>query len=425
LKNLNSHIIRTQAVEIHFENLNDAIGLQDRVASVFYEKMQPAMEKLFDEIAGEKVLVRLDRLEINCGIFSGKNWEDIWVENLLQKLKSELLVAHRNSEPSNSEMAAQSFLFFLEHGHFQWNNRLDSITQLEKLIVINEVIIFQLKKLIQRSSKAAERLAYQFSEGFREKIIRAFATDNMEIEEIVAKVLKQKFDSTIDRRTIDAAILKSLADENRKKDLVLLFADIGSTKDKDVNFLIQELLETKIETRGELISHEKSSEAIYISNSGLILLHPFFTELFEDFQLLKDNQWIDVSTQQQAAMIMQYLVTGTDAINEFDLMLNKLLCGLEISDIFGSVKELSNEVKSECDNLLLQVIKHWSVLRNTGIDAFRETFFMRNGKLSKVDNGWLLQVEQKGTDILLSRLPWGIGVIKTFWMKELLNVDWT
>jgi hypothetical protein len=425
LKNLNSHIIRTQSVEIHFENLDDAIGLQDRVADVFYEKLQPAIEKLFDEIAGENVLVRLDRLEIDCGVISGKNWEDVWVENLIQKLKSELLAAHRKSEVSNSELAAQSFLFFLEHGHFQWNNRLDSISQLEKLIVINEDFIVQLKKLIQLSPKTAERLVYQFSEEFRNKIIRAFAAHSPEVREILSKLQKHKIFAQIDRTIMDALILMSLTTENRKKDLVQLFADIGSAKDNDVNFLIQKLLETKIESGKEIVSQEKSSEAIYISNSGLILLHPFFTELFEDFQLLKDNQWIDVRSQQQAAMIMQYLVTGTDAIDEFDLALNKILCGLEISDIIGSVEELSNEVKSECDNLLLQVIKHWSVLRNTGIDAFRETFLMRNGKLSKVDNGWLLQVEQKGTDILLSHLPWGIGVIKTSWMEGLLYVEWT
>jgi len=41
----NSHIIRTQSIDIHFENLDGAIGLQDRVAEVFYEKLQPAMEK--------------------------------------------------------------------------------------------------------------------------------------------------------------------------------------------------------------------------------------------------------------------------------------------------------------------------------------------------------------------------------------------
>jgi hypothetical protein len=48
----------------------------------------------------------------------------------------------------------------------------------------------------------------------------------------------------------------------------------------------------------------------------------------------------------------------------------------------------------------------------------------RAGKLSRVDDGWLLQIEQKGVDVLLSYLPWGIGLIKLPWMTELLYVEW-
>jgi hypothetical protein len=425
LKNPGSHIIRTQEIEIHFENLDEAIGLQDRVADVFYNQLQPAMEKLFDEIAGDNQIVKLDRLEIDCGTISNKNWEAEWVENCLRNLRSELLAAHRKSEINTTEQAAQSFLFFLENGHFQWNNRLDSISQLEQRILIHEEIILQLKKLFKRSTKAAERLAFQFSENFRNKIIRAFAADNPGVGERVSKLLNHKYDAKLDRKIIDATILKILSVDNSKNVLDQLYTTVNSKAENDINLIIKELLETRIDTEKEIIKHDKSSEDIFISNAGLILLHPFFSELFEDIQLIKDNQWVDLPSQQKAAMIMQYLVIGSDEINEFDLALNKLLCGMEISDIINSMEELSEEVKSECDNLLLQVIKHWSVLKNTGIDAFRETFLMRDGKLSKTYNGWLLQVEQKGTDILLSHLPWGIGVIKTPWMKELIYVDWT
>jgi hypothetical protein len=48
----------------------------------------------------------------------------------------------------------------------------------------------------------------------------------------------------------------------------------------------------------------------------------------------------------------------------------------------------------------------------------------RNGKLSVVDDGWLMQVEQKAIDVLLNHLPWGIGIIKLPWMNEILYVEW-
>jgi hypothetical protein len=36
----------------------------------------------------------------------------------------------------------------------------------------------------------------------------------------------------------------------------------------------------------------------------------------------------------------------------------------------------------------------------------------------------MLQVEQKAVDVLLNTLPWGIGVIKLPWMKEILHTEW-
>jgi len=35
-----------------------------------------------------------------------------------------------------------------------------------------------------------------------------------------------------------------------------------------------------------------------------------------------------------------------------------------------------------------------------------------------------LWVEQKGVDILMAQIPWGIGMIKTPWMKRFLECHW-
>jgi hypothetical protein len=49
----------------------------------------------------------------------------------------------------------------------------------------------------------------------------------------------------------------------------------------------------------------------------------------------------------------------------------------------------------------------------------------RQGKLLQKDADWLLQVEQKSYDMVLSSLPWSIGIIKNAWMKDMLWVEWT
>ena len=86
---------------------------------------------------------------------------------------------------------------------------------------------------------------------------------------------------------------------------------------------------------------------------------------------------------------------------------------------------LKKKEKKEADALLKAVIKHWGALGNASIEALREGFFNRDGKLSTTDKGQLLQIEQRTEDILLSRLPWSIGMIKLHWMQEMLFVEWT
>jgi hypothetical protein len=104
--------------------------------------------------------------------------------------------------------------------------------------------------------------------------------------------------------------------------------------------------------------------------------------------------------------------------------LNKILCGLLPEEALQIQEPLSVEMKEECEHLIEAVIQNWPALKNTGVDAFRETFLLRFGKLTQVDNGWLLQVEQKAVDVLLSRLPWGIGTIRLPWMDKILYTEW-
>ena len=122
---------------------------------------------------------------------------------------------------------------------------------------------------------------------------------------------------------------------------------------------------------------------------------------------------------------MQFLVTGKDETEEFDLVLSKILCGIGIDEVVPTTILPYEETKTECDALLMEVVKYWAVLKNTSIGGLREGFLQRNGKLLRVDDGWLLRVEQKATDVLLNHLPWGIGIIKLPWMNEMLFIEWT
>ena len=74
--------------------------------------------------------------------------------------------------------------------------------------------------------------------------------------------------------------------------------------------------------------------------------------------------------------------------------------------------------------MLQAVIDNWTIMKGNSPDALREGFFQREGKLSKKGNGWNLQVEKKTIDILLNKLPWGLGLVRLPWLEELIFVEW-
>jgi hypothetical protein len=41
-----------------------------------------------------------------------------------------------------------------------------------------------------------------------------------------------------------------------------------------------------------------------------------------------------------------------------------------------------------------------------------------------VDSGWLLTIERHAQDVLLARLPWGLGVVAPPWLSERIFVHW-
>ena len=74
--------------------------------------------------------------------------------------------------------------------------------------------------------------------------------------------------------------------------------------------------------------------------------------------------------------------------------------------------------------MLTNMILNWPILKNTSIDGLQSSFFHREGKLRKEEQGWKLIVEQKSYDMLLDHLSYSIAIIKLPWMEEILKVDW-
>jgi hypothetical protein len=162
-------------------------------------------------------------------------------------------------------------------------------------------------------------------------------------------------------------------------------------------------------------------EGIFIDNAGAVIFAAFIPALFRKLELEKNGA---IQNPDLAAMIIQYCVSGHSKITEYELVLPKILCGIDIElPVKTNIRITDNQMK-EVDEMLLALIEHWSVLKDTSIDGLRESFFKRSGKLSMTDNEWLLQVAQRPYDMLLQQLPWSISMIKLPWMTNLIKTEW-
>jgi hypothetical protein len=165
-------------------------------------------------------------------------------------------------------------------------------------------------------------------------------------------------------------------------------------------------------------------EKIFISSAGLVLLHPFLPQLFRICGLLDEQYFKDADAQTTAIYLLNYLATGESRSPEHELLLPKLLCGMSWEDRLEPVEPPDEILQAAGEELLVEVIKHWTALRNTSANGLREAFLKRSGRLEFRDNGWQLLVEEKAQDVLLGRLPWGISIIKYPWMTGMLSVTW-
>lgn len=169
------------------------------------------------------------------------------------------------------------------------------------------------------------------------------------------------------------------------------------------------------------------SEGFHIPNAGLVLVAPYLPLLFDrlDWHLPRPTGEGRVPGDQASALTLShYLATGRDDPSEFELVLAKVLCGMEPEESFDGPVVLDARAREEADQLLESVLGHWGALKDTSIDGLREAFLRRPGKLSLRDGFWRLQVEQKPWDMLLEQLPWSLQFVKLPWMARTLKTEW-
>jgi hypothetical protein len=166
------------------------------------------------------------------------------------------------------------------------------------------------------------------------------------------------------------------------------------------------------------------SEEIYVHNAGLVLLWPYLARFFENLGLLANYQFVNEAANERAIQLLHYLGSSNGEAPEYELMLNKILCGIDPEAPIQPFFTINETEIVECESLLQSVIKLWPVLKNVTIAGLRSMFLKREGIISIRDGHWLLRIEEQAHDVLLDKMPWGINTVKLPWMPELLFVEW-
>lgn len=164
---------------------------------------------------------------------------------------------------------------------------------------------------------------------------------------------------------------------------------------------------------------------LYVHNAGLVLMNPYLSRLFSMLQYTEQGQFKNDEAIARAVHLLEYAATArSKGVEEHELVLNKVICGLTPEHPMMVDIELAEHEKSTVDGLLKAMIANWEALKNTSIDGLRGSFLIRDGRLGKDQFGWTLAVEKKGYDVLLDRIPWNISTLKYTWMELPILVQW-
>ena len=160
------HIIHSLRYEVQFED-SLASNQQDALSRAHYDYALSHLSEVFDSLSTSDKYIHINRLELDLGIISRKNWQTTFTEQLgkqlTKKLGNEIIRERSNSGPSVNgsenhevddisllsieEREEDIFFFFLQNGYLKWTARKD------QSISINDIF----EKIIGHKSENFEK----------------------------------------------------------------------------------------------------------------------------------------------------------------------------------------------------------------------------------------------------------------------------
>ncbi|WP_431214067.1 contractile injection system tape measure protein [Puia sp. P3] len=134
------HIIRRQLLELTLDGRQPPFDLQNRLSDQYYQTLLPVLEKWFDQLAGDEEVLFIDRLVLDLGEFSRRDFDDrLLKQRLIEQLSSpditrtigvEALSAGQGSAPAGGggvqrrsarHNAFEQWIWYMEKGYLPWS----------------------------------------------------------------------------------------------------------------------------------------------------------------------------------------------------------------------------------------------------------------------------------------------------------------
>jgi hypothetical protein len=482
------HIIHRLIVEVETtsEALGKQVG--DEIPRLIKYDILPKLERLFDQWDLSTDSFSIRELKVDLGVVEHSRLGDELESRLMMTMNQQIEKLKEQSweftgilgkddslgvEPGEEleieasvtiitvkDKIIRAFLYFLEHGNRDWDFPEGVIFDRDLLPAVREsgpLVKQRLSAVFRENQQAIDRLCLQFDADFIREMVkilivpdrfreidsweeffrkkwtkapegpdhfpvfwRSIARLILVNQEIAVSSLKSFLYQYLPLHTSDHPVSSEIIDQYQAWQK-------SSPVDQQGFQPVSVQTEKQSETIAEPIKatpDQSDEEAIFVQNAGLILVHPYLESFFSEFDLLEQGDFRDRQACETAVHLLHYLAAKEVFAPEYDLVFEKYLCGIPVHDPIQRFVVLSDDMKTECEQLLAAVIRNWHKLRDTSPDGLREGFLRRKGKLTRDGFGRRLIVERQSHDVLLSFLPWGISMIRLPWMEEMLSVEW-
>ena len=466
------HQVNTLQFEASCATEAQAFEMRHSFSESCQAEIAAVIDKVCSTYVSEEEWIQIDSIEVNMGNFDLQTFEKKFTSLFLEKFEKEIskkIAAMPAAEKAYSKQ--ESFLnllvWFLQTGTIPWwaNDETISINT-----VFIQVAKEQPKKLYnfleehKFSKKVWQRIALQFDDEAHailvslfpmliaaekklvqwQKLISQVNTDDIYTVSIQQLSVNRLYQFIIYHAPV---FLSNINDDEETIQLIKQFADdFAQTRNPaaSANAVIKKIStyekikateepvdtlskdEEKIFEDSETLFSEETAipEKFIIQYAGIVLLGPYFKQLFTHLNLLENKNWKTPEANYRAIHLIRYLSSGQQMCHEHTMVLEKLLCGMEIDAPIPREVELSKEETEEANSLLQAVISNWVKIKNTSIDGLREMFLKRDGMLIKKENSWLLQVERKTVDVLLDSIPWNYNKLAFSWNNYIIFTEW-